>query len=57
MNTIIKPKSRKAWLAEREQGIGSSEVGTMGIILKMPSAASIRMRQARTSSSRVKVIG
>lgn len=29
MNTIIKPKSRKAWLAEREQGIGSSEVGTI----------------------------
>lgn len=29
MNTVIKPKSRKEWLKEREQGIGSSEVGTI----------------------------
>lgn len=27
--TIIRPASRKEWLAEREKGIGSSEVGTI----------------------------
>lgn len=27
--TIIKPADRKAWLAQREKGIGSSEVGTV----------------------------
>lgn len=29
MNTIIKPQNRKEWLKHREQGIGSSEVGTI----------------------------
>ena len=29
MNTIIKPKDRAEWLKHREQGIGSSEVGTI----------------------------